>query len=130
MKIEYTCKFCRVQRWVELDNDSDIFAIERWKPMLCCDRCADFMQEKRKLTDRINRVADALELIRQGFGKQASESAIRSKFEFYTKKFAALVCDYFRKTTVWDEEFVNMLMEKPEESHKICAHYVRGIRMV
>lgn len=134
MIIEYNCKFCHRHGEVEVDNGIEMFTIRSWQHFLCCNRCADFMVSKRKLVERINKIADALSVARSGFSSQskisAVESTVRSKFEFYTRQFAKLVYDYFNKATVWDEEFVNLLMEKPGDSHIICARYIRGIRTV
>jgi hypothetical protein len=128
MNIEYQCKLCGRKGAVEVDDGVELFTIAEWKPILCCNRCADFLESKRNLEDKIKKVAIVLNLVRRGFGGKYSESAIREKFDFHARKFAALVCHHFHKSMVWDDEFVNLLMDKPENSHRICAHYLRGIR--
>ena len=128
MKLDYQCKLCGHKSTVEVDDDLELFTIAQWKTILCCNRCADFLGEKRAVVEKINRVAGLLELKRKGFAAKVAESAIREKFDFHARKFAALVCHHFHKSMVWDEEFVNLLMEKPENSHRICAHYLRGVR--
>lgn len=134
MNIAYECKFCNRPGIVIMEESPGIqFQIEKWKPILCCNRCGDFMVAKRKITDLIQRNAACLNVCRitlQGEKLLKAESMCREAFTKLTKQFATVVCDYFRKTNVWDQEFVNMLMDKPDRFWHLCNQYMKLARTV
>ncbi len=133
MNIDYTCKFCRRTGIAQLADDlpADWIQLDKWKAMLCCNRCADYMEAKRKCLWAIRKAAILLAQMRvtaTGQELLKIEAAVRERLVGLTKRFAAVVCDYLLVETVWEEEFVNMLMDKPDRCEDIASHYVRGIR--
>ena len=132
MNIPYTCKFCKHEGIVTIGDDYpvDMIHVEKWIPMICCPRCADYMESKRKLSDAIQRICFGISAARQTLEAEKAfevEARMRDKLEKITKKFCTLVCGYHRKTSVWDVEFVNMLAERPDKWFNLVGHYIRGI---
>lgn len=134
MIIEYNCKFCRLKSAVEIDDtDHIMFQVDKWKPLLCCNRCADYMVAKRTLIDKVASASVLLSrsrLSETGATLLKVEAAIRERFTVLTKLFATLVCDYYRKQNVWEEAFVDMLMDCPDKFWQIVQQYAKGIRTI
>lgn len=134
MNVAYKCKFCgREGIAVADDEGASMFVLEKWTPALCCDRCADFMVTKRNQQAKIERACVFLGQSRQtldGSKLREIEAAVREKLVEMTKRFSAIVCDHYRKTNVWENDFVEMLMDHPDKLYQICAQYVRGIRTI
>lgn len=132
MNIPYKCKFCAYEGIVTIADDypKDIINIEAWIPKLCCNRCGQFMEKKRKVLDSIRRACTQLLAVRVTMDEEkarGTETKLRMILEVLTKKFCSLVCDYYHKTNVWDADFANLLMEKPDHWYNVTAHYLRGI---
>jgi hypothetical protein len=131
MKIEYHCKFCGKPGTAEAEEIPGIeLAVEKWKPLLCCDRCADFMTARRSVIEQIKRVCEEViqaRLVLKPIRLKDIEEAARAGLIEGTKRFTRLVCEYKRTMNIWDIEFVNLLMDKPTDLHAICAGYQRMI---
>jgi hypothetical protein len=134
MRIDYTCKFCHKPGWLDFDSEQGIeFQIESWKKMLCCNRCADFMVEKRRIFDSVAKVCRIVEVTRCTFKTSViteTESKAMEKLTRITKKFAAIVCDYCRKSNVWDTELPQMILDYPARSGQILNDYIRHIKTI
>lgn len=132
MKVDYKCKFCGVSGSVEVDDlDTSLFQVEKWKPVLVCNRCADYYEAKRGLMDRVRACCITVIQTRQQKNKDEIfkvEGAARSKLESLTKKLATLVCDYYRKPNFWHNEFVVLLMDMPEKYWAACSEYIRSVK--
>lgn len=131
MNIAYNCKFCKRPGIAVAEDGVDMFQIQKWIPMLACNRCADYMEGKRKLIDSIKKVClDLVAADHRGKRNSEIETSSRAMLEALTKKFARIVCDYFHLQNVWDVEFVNMLMEKPGRFWDICHQYIKSTRQL
>ncbi len=134
MRIEYTCKFCRAPGWVDCDIAPEItIQTDVWRAMLCCNRCGDFMVERRKLTESISKVCRIIGVVRSTMREtiiRDTETKAFEKLEFLTKRFSRLVCDYYKKTAVWEPEFPRMILEHPEQVNKVLNDYFRMCRTV
>lgn len=136
MNIEYVCKFCGRPGVACLPDDIDssslegesFFSVGFWKRILCCNRCADYMESKRALTTRIIKVAMLYYANKRNTSTPEKETKVRESLTFLTKQFASLVSKHFDKLNVWDNEFVNMLMDRPEKAASICASYIRHMK--
>lgn len=131
MKIDYKCKYCGRPGQAESDDDdSTMFQVEKWKPILACNRCADFMDQKGRLFDKIKTVCIFLIQSEKLTGDKASkiESIAREKLTTLTKSLATLACGHYRLQNVWDNEFVNMLIDQPRRWGHIAYHYVKSIK--
>ncbi len=130
MKHHYNCKFCGVTGTVESGDTTNIkIHIDKWLPMIACDRCATFHESRLKMTDRIVRVCVALKQARQTRHRELTEieNRTRGKLVELTKRFAGLACDYWRKQNIWDCEFSNCLMDKPDNAYSILSFYLKGV---
>jgi len=133
MNIAYECKFCQKPGVVTIDDPEAMFQVPKWKHLISCNRCADYSERKRLFFERIETATAILNQFRMTLAPEkinSAESKIREKLTAITKQLSALVCDYYRKTNVWDVEFVNLLMERPEKTWAICNQYVRNIKVI
>lgn len=127
----FNCKVCKqpgVTQWVP----NTMFTIERWKSWLCCNRCADFMAVRSKISNKIVSLCTRLYTARRFNAKDVNELevAIREKLSEATKILARATCDYYRITRVWDEDFVAQLVEQPEKAWAVLRVYHRGIKQL
>jgi hypothetical protein len=129
MKLEYQCRFCKLDGEVDLPEEGlDMFQVEKFKPILCCNRCGDFMNMRRESADRIKKVAELL--IQQRGSKNPDKTVevtrkVREIMTMLTKRYSTLVNNHFRKPNVWHEDFVDLLMEKPEFYQRILKDYIK-----
>jgi hypothetical protein len=130
MNIAYDCKFCHQPGVVILEDGAPMFQVESWKPLLCCNRCGDYQEQKRETGRRILRGAVLLLQVRVTLSGQKlkdEEQKIQERLTALTKRYAAVVCDHFRVTNIWQEEFVLMLMEQPRQVYDILRRYIKGV---
>lgn len=128
MNVAYECKFCQKPGVVTLEEPVEFVAIEKWRKILSCNRCADYMVARRSAIDRVKRACTLIQQIRMTItGAKAIEleSRIRERLDDYTKAIAKIVCNYLNKSLVWDVQFVELLMGKPELYFRICHDYIR-----
>jgi len=131
MNFAYKCKFCGKPGIVTGDGEGlALIKPEIWLPKICCDRCGDYMVQKRKLTEAFTRICRSLESCRAtvGIEKRATmETVCKSRIVDLTKRFAALACNYYRLTNVWDQEFSDMMFENPGKFPTILSTYLSGL---
>ena len=132
MHLAYVCKFCRRPGIVEAPKESipalTMMDMEKWLPILACDRCADYHSARITLRDRITKVAVTLIRARQS-REETSELMlfVRKAFGDLTQQFAGLVCRYHKRHEVWEPEFIQLLVEKPDRTHEILRNFERQI---
>lgn len=131
-KIAYLCKFCGKQGVAEYDPQCPPLKLEIWKSWLACDRCADFHAARIKLEYRINRACGdllAMNNARQEAMKEENEKeqkareSIRSGLVFLTKRYAVLICAFYRKVLTWEPDFPAMLADRPDKAGFIINKY-------
>ncbi len=116
MKHSTACKFCNKTLLIEID---DSYSIEH-DPLkiLCyaaCNRCADLRVRRRKLEDSIESVAMTIVQAPARAIESASNKA-RPMLTKLTQSYARMVAEWVRSGQMaWDEEVVNMIIEKPHK---------------
>ncbi len=125
----YRCCFCKQER-ISYWTPNPMFTLEKWQSKLACNKCADYHHSRIDLCEKIARVCRALMLARQFNNKeiQAITTACDSKLVELTRKLAKAACDYLKLETVWDREFVVLLVAKPEQQHKAIGAYLSGLK--
>lgn len=130
MNIAYKCKFCGLEGIVTVQDDL-MFEVDKWKSLLVCNRCGDYHEKKRGVIDNVKSSAIFLMTCRRtmkGEGLAKVETGVRSTLERITKRLADIVCEHYRATNWWDQEFVNLLMDRPDDFWKICRQYEKMVR--
>ena len=103
---------------------------EKMSKMLCCDRCAGHNVSRNDTRHRIANACREVEIARmsgRGLSPQVS-AAIREKLERYTKTYTTLLCDHYRLANVWDSDFPEQLMDRPDKWGVILQLYEDGLR--
>lgn len=129
-KIPYTCRFCGANHLAEYDDECPGIQLEKWMAVICCNKCAEFREEKRTVMDGIAASCRAIQVgtFRGGRLKPEEESKVRAALERLTKRYADMMCDWFGLVRVWDKDFVEQLMEKPDKWGSILKLYNSGLR--
>jgi hypothetical protein len=110
MKHSTTCKFCHLPITIEVD---DSYTRDPYKiiPLACCDFCSDIRVERRGLEYGIAKVAN-LVLVSPKASKEAETA--RAALIRLTQKYAQMIARWHRMNGMaWDEEGVNLIMDKP-----------------
>lgn len=131
MNINYTCKACKKPGAVVVNDGIEMFTIQKWLPLLCCNRCADYLESRRKLRESIMRASVTLSrarIVATGQDLLNIEAKIRESLVGHTKRLTTVVADYCHKVNAWEVEVVNMLMDKPGEAFAICRQYANLIK--
>jgi hypothetical protein len=132
MNVAYDCKVCKRHGVITLpETEHVIINIEKWLPLLTCNRCADYLTDRRSCLERIQKVCVALIGLRLDPPKVEAmgrlEQGARNKLTELTKKFTTIICEHFHKQNYWDVEFVNLLMDHPDNFWNICRDYTKFI---
>lgn len=125
--VEYKCKFCGVVGTAEYDDTVELGNLEFWKSLLACNWCSDYHSGRLKLFRRITEICVSVNQARLGRFKDLSEIDKESQemLKINTQKLARLVSGHFRIQNIWQEDFVSILLERPEHAWKSCEFYVK-----
>lgn len=132
-RIEFDCKFCGSHRVLDtfVPDDCPPLALEKWKQMLVCNRCADYERARRDTEDLVAKQAASLTAIRMCNLKEERlkelEERCRRNLVLLTKKFANLVCGRNRCTLIWEPEIVEQILDDPKECRSVLSHYIRNL---
>lgn len=134
MNYPYHCKFCKKPGIVTCDDRfTDMFKIEKWLAMICCERCGKYMESKRSVQEAIRECAISLVRIKQARAEQKNSEMmgkIREALDLLCLRFAEIVCDYFKVQTVFEPEFVQVVYDRPQNSMAALDRYIRGVRSI
>jgi len=123
------CKICHRPITVSVADGYDVVGDTlRLLPMATCDACYDYMAEWRKLRDAIHRLATMLISARASCGPSrlaVAEKECETALTTLTRKYSELVARRLRREAIWDAEFVRLIMDRPDMTHKILSDYGR-----
>ena len=126
--VEYVCQFCAKAGAVKFDPVGFLMCRpEHWTPLAACDKCADYEEARRRIEDEIFKVVRASTLCRKN---PDAQEKCRLAVVGLTKRFAALVCTYHNKTDVWEPDFPNAMLDKPEKVSSYLKDYRRCITKI
>ena len=130
--IEFICKFCKHHGVAQYDERCPALNLEAWAKSLCCNRCGDYHARRLVLEAAIKKAVERLVVTRQTCSDRKGEiiQAIRQVFTELTKSYARLVCEFSCLQFVWEQEFVDLLMEKPDRWYFIIANYRKQISAI
>lgn len=130
MKRDYVCRFCAKPGSVVYgDTPVELEAANRWFKFPCCDRCGNFRMAIRELKKKIQHVAiQIINAPRRGSPEHSKLMASAGEYvSQLTKKITTLVCDFYRVQNIWDRDFADQIMEKPDKSDVIIKVYIAGV---
>lgn len=110
---EVTCKFCQqpITIWIAVSYERDT---EKLVPKACCNRCADLRVERRGLESKIKFIC----MMRVLPKRRPSEDETKKAHGLLTKltrDYANMIARWHGADGMaWDEECVNLLLDKPE----------------
>lgn len=130
MNIAYTCKICKRPGIAKFDDDAPQSWLGRLQPLLSCDPCYDLRTEFWEATNAILHHCQMLArmaMVRMKPSEQeATRSRIRPELELLTRKYARVMAKYRNLAgPVWEEDFVDQLVENPGS----CGLILRAYRM-
>lgn len=125
------CKFCSKQILVQIDDAyaalGDPLKILHFAS---CNNCADLRERKRDLEERIKR--HCIGLLQLG-ERVKPEHRAKAKIVLtaLTQKYADLIAQWHNMSgRAWDEEFVELLLDKPGQWPKVLTGYWKHFRRV
>lgn len=128
MTIQKTkCKICGVELNLEIDHHCPAEWIAKLVPLAVCNRCADFSRARNRLVDRIEDRCG--ELIHTRMATRPNAEKLDSLFKDFvelTRKYAEIICNYYRAPVYWEPEFAERMMENPSRHETILRLY-RGM---
>lgn len=130
MKVQTKCKFCRREIEMEVDQkgyENPMINAALWLKNIACNRCADYYNAKRKLTDGIGKIC---QVVQNSSGNDKVTAAAREKLTQRTKELSKLICDFKLIQFTWDSEFVNFLMAKPDKFSTLINTYCSGLNRI
>lgn len=133
--IDYRCKFCHREGVAYYDEGCPGMNLDVWRGMLACERCARFERRSRDLHQAIAKSGHNLHLLRQAKrndpeGLRAMDSKSRVKFSILTRSYAEIVCKHLGISFVWNFDFVEQIMEHPDNAGITVARYRTGITKI
>lgn len=137
MRIQVPCKICgrpAVACWDDPDpnNTDEVLAVnkavDQWGPMVAHNLCADRAQKRRESEGLIIRLCFRLH---QQRAELTSEhiTKIKQTLRVATCSYAEVLQEIHNAPSIiWSEEFVNILMYKPEACPTVLASYRDEVR--
>lgn len=129
MKHQVNCKFCGSQCEVEQHEDCPDDWADILLPMVACNRCADFRSGITARGADIHRVCqNYIQMKNSNKATPDKEYETSRILEAMTRRIADTVCRFYRlQPVVWDIDFVQQIMEKPDKSWAIISTYIRMV---
>lgn len=118
MKHAANCKECGKGLVLDAHDDCPQITIEKWLPIIVCNRCGDYLAQRVRLTEGIQHVCNRVNTAMQAGMRNLPEvkSAASEKLTQFTRKFVALLCNHWHTTNDWDVEMVNLIVEHPDRA--------------
>lgn len=127
MTITANCKFCKVPIVAEAHPDCPELNLKAWLPLLCCNRCGEFQQWLRKMIGWTRKTCVAWST-RPHKAREASRGETHEELQRITRRIAEVVCKFHWIETVWELDFVEQLMERPDRAEAIVKLYEGACR--
>jgi hypothetical protein len=138
VSVPYTCKMCGRDGFSAASTACGEVWFNKLYPLIVCNPCADWRAGMTRLRDAVkNAVVDLLRarqyaaIAKESEKQKASladmEGVARGRFVTLTKQIAQLHCNYRRIVTVWEPDFAEQLMRRPEKYHEAINFYIQGI---
>lgn len=123
--VSYRCPVCGRQGTAKYSPACPIEDFEAWRRMLHCDRCAAYLEGKRRVIGKINHWLSRLPAPEEQTRQQDVMREIEAGLTRWTKGLAHLVCEHWRRPMEWDVSLVEVLMRRPAEAGKWVGGYIR-----
>jgi len=132
MNIAYRCKMCGRPGQAEVGCSAEEleklgFNLVSWSSMLTCNRCYDFREDNKNISDRIFKLCRVLEFCTPAKREKIS-TGVRDQLIAQTKRLVRLLAGHFNQQNVWDAAIVDGLMEKPEQAAAQLRQVYHAIR--
>lgn len=129
MKVMTECKICRKPLVVEMDGEyAELGDPNHLIPMATHNRCFDLWLRGDQLHVAFSKICMSIE-IAVIHNPKHDTSQYRPALEALTKAYCKWMCDSYRLSgTDWDEEMVNIILDKPGRWHKVLDIYRRQFR--
>lgn len=122
--VPYTCRICKREHGVQVDEDCPQAWIDTLIPLLTCNRCHDHKVQTSDLTEKIGR---AVSLFVQSKGRSDAKEVhakIHDALCNLTRQYSQVLASFYLSTAmIWDVEFVNIILEKPEQWFNALRNY-------
>lgn len=127
MRLEGKCRVCGTGLNLAVDDQyAEMGDPMKLTALATCNRCYDYKCQRDRLDSAIIKLGYLLITARQGLKSRLSgvEAGVRENLMDLTKQYAQMITKHYRYPSVmWSEEFVNILMEKPEMAWRALGNY-------
>ena len=125
MKIEGKCRVCSIPLSLTIDDEYASLETDPMGliPLATCNRCYDYKCGRDRLEDRVGKAC--VMMLQHNIKKGSDQwSKLREAIAITTRRYAELVQRHNRyREVLWSEDFVNILMERPEMWWKTMGNY-------
>jgi hypothetical protein len=126
--IAYTCKLCRQPNVAEIAEDAPKNYVDRLRPLLTCNPCFDRREKFRNAEAAIYRMCERL-LRADGQQIERLRSVASEVLKSATRAYAEAMAEYRHlPAVVWSNDFVDMLIERPEKAGFFLKQYRDRLR--
>lgn len=124
------CKFCGIPVTVQSGPDCPPKWAESLLNMLSCNRCADYRAAMGRIGAEIRKVClSMIQMINGKVSTPEKEAGFRKMLEKMTWKVAEATCKFYRtKLVIYNQDFVDQIMEHPDRSSLILKTYAGMVR--
>lgn len=118
--VRYSCKICRRPGLAKYAPEFDASLICKWADLLTCNPCYDSRSDELKARDLI--MNSATLCLSLGVNDKR-----RAQIVAGTKLLARVLCARLNLTPVWQQEFPDMLCERPGMAWNILKDYEKRL---
>ena len=116
MKLASECKACGKHVVLECDDQCPKLNLEKWLPIIVCNRCGDYMERRRLITERIQTACNQVIITATLKNKSEPMAKLRENLIQLTQSFCQLLCRRWQTTNDWSDEMVDIIMESPDKA--------------
>lgn len=118
------------------DNDAAREAAEVFDRMfgkasqsIACNRCGGWIEKRRKVESALFSIARKWEVADVKV-RELIEANVRVKLNNRTREYAELICGRHNKETVWEPDFIELILRRPWALGEILKRYRLGVKTV
>jgi len=123
----YKCKFCGAMGVAVCDDECPGINIEKWLPLLCCNRCGDYHSWFRRKLEQVAKWSSDWAQKTHKEREEGKGAAFR-ELESFTKKIAAVMCKFYRVDYTWSDDVVSELLAHSNQTMIVLRAFERSIK--
>lgn len=120
VKIAAQCTRCKCNVLLNQDPECPPLAIDKWLKIVVCNRCGKYLEAYRQIEESIAFIAGQMMLAGKSSSFEKVKSDASQKLVSLTQELHRILTKRWNTVGQWSFEIVELILEKPNMSARIC----------